>query len=221
MYVFYSFSFRCVFSRLLRNVLIILVLLAECLGTKVVHAAGGSPHFYITPTSISYPNAPSREYFTYTSQAGALLHDSIHITNVGTARGCVNLYAVDATTGQASGITFPDPADPRRNVGAWITLSRQKVTLNPGQSQDIPFSLRVPSKVLPGQHCGGIIARDAIDQTESSNPGSIHATIQVQTQEILGVLINLPGTLVEKLNRKRTSHLSLKIFAKNGDVPTA
>jgi len=185
---------------LLMKVLIMLVLLAGALGAGVVHAAGGSSHFSITPASIPHSTAAPRGYFTYTSQPGVLIHDSVHVTNVGTARGSVNLYAVDAITSQASGVAFLTPADPRRNVGAWITLSSQKITLNPGQSLDVPFSVRVPSKVRPGQHCGGIIARDAIDQVQSSTSGAVHTTIQVQSQEILGVLVNLPGTLVEKLN---------------------
>jgi Bacterial protein of unknown function (DUF916) len=200
MYMFSSFSLRWIVSRLLMKVLIIIVLLAGASGTRAVHAAGGTAHFSIAPGNIPHSNKIHRRYFAYTSQPGVLVEDSIHVTNVGTVRGSVDLYAVDATTSQVSGVTFFTPDDPRHDVGAWITLSNQKITLNPGQSQDVPFSLRIPSSVRPGQHGGGIIARDAINQAVSSNSGAIHTTVQVQSQEILGVLVNLPGTLVEKLN---------------------
>jgi len=200
MHVFSSFSLQWIFSRLYMKVLIIIILLAGASGAQAVHAAGGTAHFSIAPGNIPHSNKIHRGYFTYTSQPDMLVEDSIHVTNVGTVRGSVDLYAVDATTSQTSGVTFFTPDDPRRDVGAWITLSSQKITLNPGQSQDVPFSLRIPSAVRPGQHGGGIIARDAIDQTVSSNSGAIHTTVQVHSQEILGVLVNLPGTLVEKLD---------------------
>lgn len=200
MYVFSPFSSRWIFSRLLMKGLVIIVLLTEVQGIGSVHAAGGGAHFSITPGSIPHANVVHRGYFTYTSKLDNLIQDSIHVTNVGTARGSIDLYAVDATTSQTSGVTFLDPEAPQQDVGTWITLSSRKVTLNPGQSQDVPFSLRVPGKVRPGQHGGGIIAREVTNQTVSSNSGSIHTAVQVHMQEILGVLVNIPGTIVEKLN---------------------
>jgi hypothetical protein len=200
MYDFYPFSAQRIVSRFVIKVLIIIILLAGVSGIRTVLAAGGTAHFSIVPGIIPHSNKTHREYFTYTSQPGFLIQDSLHVTNVGTARGSIDLYAVDATTNQASGVTFFTPTDPRHDVGAWITLSNQRITLSPGQSQDVPFSLHIPSSVRPGQHGGGIIARDAIDQTSSSKSGAIHTTIHIQRQEILGVLVNLPGALVQKLN---------------------
>jgi hypothetical protein len=223
MYVFSPLSSQWIFSRLLMKGLVIIVLLAGVQGIGNVHAAGGGAHFSITPGSIPHANVVHRGYFTYTSKPDNLIQDSIHVTNIGTVRGSVDLYAVDATTSQTSGVAFVDPEAPRQDVGAWITLSSQKVTLNPGQSQDVPFSLRVPGKVRPGQHGGGIIARDATSQTVSSNSRSIHTDVQVHMQEILGVLVNISGTTVEKLNitgitydRKSTSQNLLVGLANTG-----
>lgn len=223
MYTFYPFSAQRILSRFLIKVLIIIILLIGASWARDVHAAGGTAHFSITPGNIPHFNKTHRGYFTYTSQPGMLVEDSLYVTNVGTTRGSVDLYAVDATTSQTSGVTFFTPDDPRHDVGAWITLSSQKITLNPGQSQDVPFSLRIPSTVRPGQHGGGIIARDAVDQAVSSNSGGVHSIVQVQLQEILGVLVNLPGTLTEKLNvtgitydRKSTSQNLLVGLANTG-----
>jgi hypothetical protein len=223
MYVFYPFSAQRILSHLVIKVLIIIILLTGASRTQVVHAAGGTAHFSIAPGVIPHSNETPRGYFSYTSLPGFLIQDRLHITNVGTARGSVDLYAVDATTDQMSGVTFLTPTDPRHDVGAWITLSSQKITLNPGQSQDVPFRVRIPSTVRPGQHGGGIIARGAVDQAISSNSGAIHTTVHVQAQEIVGVLVNLPGTLMEKLNvtgitydRKSTSQNLLVGLANTG-----
>ena len=223
MYVFSPFSLRWIFSRLLMKGLVIIVLLTGVQGIAFVHAASGDAHFSITPGRVPHSNGTHRGYFTYTSKPDSLIQDSIHVTNIGTVRGSVDLYAVDATTNQASGVAFVDPEAPQQDIGAWIKLDSQKLTLNPGQSQEVPFSLRVPAKVRPGQHGGGIIARDATSQTVSSNSHSIHTTVQVHMQEILGVLVNIPGATVEKLNvtgiiydRKSTSQNLLVGLANTG-----
>lgn len=191
--------YRKVFSHLLISVVTIVVLLAA-MRISTVQASSGVAHFSIQPTFRGIYSAHPRGYFTYNSQPGAKLYDAIHVTNIGTARGTVSLYAVDATTEQTSGIGFLPSSAPRSDVGSWITLSRQQLTLNPGQSQEVPFTLTIPQQVRPGQHEGGIVAEDMAQQqsTNSTQQGTtIH--IGIQSLLILGALINLPGPQVEKL----------------------
>ena len=196
---FIFFSSRWMFSRLLVGVLIIMVLSLEVVGVETVYAVGSRAHFDINPTFFpSYENMP-RANFTYGSYSGALIQDSLHVTNDGTARGTVDIHPEDATTSQMSGETFSTSNGLQHDVGAWITLSRQKVTLNPGQSLDVPFTLSIPAHVRPGQHAGGIIAEEPAQQ-QSSSHGSVQAVIQLHMREVIGVLINLPGKIVEKLD---------------------
>jgi hypothetical protein len=194
------FSVRWMFLHLLLGVLVITFLLLEVLGAKTVYAAGGRAHFDIKPTfSPSAHNTVPRANFIYNSRSGNLIRDSLHVTNNGTVRGTVNIYPEDAITSQMSGETFPTHNDPRHDVGAWITLSSQQVTLNPGQSRDVSFSLTIPAHVRPGQHAGGFVAEEP-DRQESSSKGAIQTVVQIHTREVIGVLINLPGTTVEKLD---------------------
>ena len=46
---------------------------------------------------------------------------------------------------------------PKEDLGAWIELSTQQVTVAPGASLDVPFSIAVPSDATPGDHAGGIV----------------------------------------------------------------
>jgi hypothetical protein len=73
------------------------------------------------------------------------------------------------------------------------------VTLNPGQSQDIPFTLTLPAKVRPGQHGGGIVAEVLHQQPSQASSQSIKVTIHIQSLLMLGVLVNIPGPTVEQL----------------------
>jgi hypothetical protein len=198
-HVSYFLPPRQIFSHLLLGVLIITVLLLEALGAGSAHAADGRAHFDIAPSFFpSLKNRIPRANYVYDSYPGALIRDSIHVKNSGTARGTVNLYSVDAITSPESGEAFPFRTDPRRDVGAWMTLNSQQITLNPGQSQEVPFSLSIPGHVRPGQHVGGIVAEEP-DQQQSSSQGSFQTLVQLHTREVIGVLINLPGTTVEEL----------------------
>jgi hypothetical protein len=175
------------------------IFLAMPLGIGIIHADAGKVVINIQPTFFPHPNARPRAYFIYNSFPTALIRDSVSVKNIGSASGTIDLFPVDAITSQSSGTAFTDPHHPQHDVGAWIRLSRQQITLNPGQSQDIPFSLNVPNHVRPGQHGGGILAEVPM-QARSSTSASTRTAFQFQSENILGVLINLTGTIMEKLN---------------------
>jgi hypothetical protein len=195
----YFFSSRWTFSRSLVGTLITILLLLEALGAGIAHAANGNAQFSIEPTFFPQYQVTPRAYFIYHNRPTALIEDSIHIKNSGSARGTADLYVVDATTSQTGGTTLLPRNAPRRDVSSWITLSRQRITLNPGQSLDVPFKLHIPKQVRPGQHVGIIIAQKVDPQRVSSASGSRQVTVQINSLTGLGVLVNLPGTLVEKL----------------------
>ncbi len=93
--------------------------------------------------------------------------------------------------------------DPRNDVGAWVTLSAQHLTLNPGQSKIVSFQVTIPASVRPGQHLGGIVAENLtqLGTTPTPNPNGKTDTFQIKVKNltIIAVQVNLPGTSVEKL----------------------
>jgi hypothetical protein len=199
LYTLWHFLSRRMFSHLSMGMFITTLLFFEILGAGIAHASDGKAHFSVEPTFFPQHEITPRSYFTYYSHPATLIQDSIHLTNSGSARGTANLYAVDATTGQTGGTTLVPRNTPQHDVSTWIRLSRQQITLNPGQSLDIPFTLRIPGHVRPGQHIGIIIAQRIDQQVSPSISGSYKTRVQVRTLTGLGVLVNLPGKLVEKL----------------------
>ncbi len=177
--------------------LIITLLLAGAFGYSVVHATGG-PSFGLQPVLYDPSQPATRSYFIFNTHAGTILHNRVRVTNSGTAAGTVSLYVVDATTGQTGGLVYLSHNDVRRDVGTWITLGLQQLTLTPGQSQIVPFQVAVPSIVRPGQHVGAIVAESkAIGSKIVPGTNAIH--INVQNLTIVAVQVNLPGTPVEQL----------------------
>ncbi len=100
-----------------------------------------------------------RRTFDYSIDPGNQIIDSVLITNQGETSAEFLIYATDAIndfdTG-AFGLLERDeePSD----VGSWITMDREKLTIEPGQQATIPFNLVIPSDATPGDHVGGIVA---------------------------------------------------------------
>jgi hypothetical protein len=191
----FPFSRSGLLSGAVVGMLIIAVLLAGGFSSSVAHAAGG-PNFGLQPVLYDPSQPATKSYFVFNAKLGTSVHTRVRVTNSGTATGTVNLYAVDATTGQTSGVVYLSHNDVRRDVGAWITLDMQHVTLAPGQSQIVPFQVAIPATIWPGQHVGGIVA-ESMTQESSSKPSSLQ--IKVQNLTIVAVQVNLPGPQVEQL----------------------
>jgi hypothetical protein len=138
----------------------------------------------------------SSSYTILDGQPGAVIQSAVKVQNQGTAPGTVRLYPVDATTGQTSGAVYLAEADPRTDVGAWIAIDGAPLTLNPGESRTVPFTVTVPASPRPGQHLGGIVAEDTQVKTAAVTND---ATANIKTRTVMAVQVNLPGPTVEKL----------------------
>ena len=205
----HAFSLRDLggIRRLAKGTFLLLVaVLTMMLGTpfssSVAHATGGSePRFGLQPVLYDPSNPLTKSYFIFDDKPGIVVSSRVRVSNNGTASGSVSLYAVDAATGQNSGAVYLNRDAPRNDVGAWISLGVQHITLDPGQSQVVPFQVTIPRTVRPGQHLGGIVAENLTQQSNTTRPKQSSGTfkINIKNLTIIAVQVNLPGTPVEQL----------------------
>jgi hypothetical protein len=178
-----------------RALLFFCVLALAALG-PVAAAAGSGPTF--TLKALGAPAGGS--YFVFDSRPGATVSGAVRVANEGDRAGAVRLYGVDAVTGQTTGAVYRARSDPRRDVGAWISMPIRHLELAPGQSRVVRFQARVPAGVRPGHHLGGIVAENAaIKKTPSRKAGRGSFRIDIRSLSILAVQVNLPGEQIEKL----------------------
>jgi hypothetical protein len=199
-----------------------LVVLLEIQTASLSYAAHGSAAFTVIPTFIKPYNVHPRAYFIYDMAPGTQISDHIHIANTGSAQGSLRLYISDAVTAPGGGASFLPENAPRRDVSSWLSLSYQQVTLNPGQSIELPFTLTIPRHVRPGQHGGVIVAEEINNQQYMEHLSrSRSIAIGVQASFALGVLINLPGPTLEQLNvggityNEKSRYQTLNVALKN------
>ena len=167
-----------------------------------VHAAtDGAPSMGLQPVFYDPHNLVTRSYFIFNSTAGAHFKSEVRVTNTGTTAGHASLYSTDATTGATSGAIYEGRNSKPRDVGAWINLTTTSVTLAPGQSQAIPFTVTLPNNIRSGEHLGGI-AMEVTPVTPATPSAQQKGKVQINTRivTVVAVEVILPGTPIQALS---------------------
>lgn len=113
-----------------------------------------------------------RRAFEYAVDPGTQVVDSVVVVNSGNVASNFALYATDALNDPNTGAFGLLKNDTKpTDVGSWITLDQDKITLQPGQQATVPFSMLVPSDATPGDHVAGIVA--AVRTTGRQNGAAV------------------------------------------------
>lgn len=156
-------------------------------------AATGEASFALKPVTYDPALAVTKSYFVLEARPGAVIADRIRVVNTGGRTGTAYLYPVDATTGQTSGAVYLSRQSPRHDVGGWIRLARNRVTLAPGANTIVRFTIHLPRVLRGGDHLGGIVAENSA-VTKSSGHGALQ--IRIKHLTIDAVELQLPGRIV-------------------------
>ena len=106
----------------------------------------------------------------------------------------LELYARDAiNTASGGGFAPLEPEKENTDVGAWITLSKDRVVLEPNTQESVPFTLSVPAGATPGDHAGVILA----PQPRPCGSGDDGGPSQILIQQAVGsrVYVRVQGPL--------------------------
>ncbi|MFF1381794.1 hypothetical protein [Streptomyces sp. NPDC058308] len=138
-----------------------------CTAALVVAAAapahadgGGSARWSVAPSAGggARPAKDGRPAFYAEGAPGAVLQDTLAVTNPGPKPRTVSLRGADAEN-TGSGAVSVTPAKGRpKGTGAWITFAKRQVKVPPRTRAEVPFTVSVPTGALPGDHPGAIVA---------------------------------------------------------------
>lgn len=144
------------------KILAIGILLITLLTPSVFAALGGMG---ISPSGNS-PDGEARSIFTYYLDPGEHINDEIAVANYADVSQSVILSAVDATMTDTGGFALKSLDDPQTNVGTWIKLEKNKVTVKPGKEEKIKFTIDIPENLAPGDYSGGFLLSNDFDSYE-------------------------------------------------------
>ncbi len=119
------------------------------------------------------------------AKARDILKKTITITN--TSQRKLNLYPVvndvRPEVGQEAFVSSQGGDDEKASLANWLEISRGVIDLNPGESKEIPFVIRVSLNALPGTYHADIsfFAGSTLAEAQGRNPlGVITVNTEVQ-----------------------------------------
>lgn len=144
--------------------------------TQAPNPAVGAPGTISWAVQPSGANGPDpRSTFTYTNlKPGVALHDFVGVTNFSSVPVTFSLRSADAYT-NANGDFDLRPADEKpKDIGSWVTFTKDSITLQPNERVNEPFTVTVPATATPGDHSGGVIASTLVTAT---NPQGLKVNV--------------------------------------------
>lgn len=159
-----------------------------------VSAQEGGIDFVVEPAPGS-DTAPGGGYFLVGSNPGDTVAQSLALRNDSRRRLSLKLDAVDATTGPFGGVSYGVESESPSRAGTWLALSKNSVTLAPGESAIVDFKITVPRNAASGEHLAGISVWSPAPEadTTEAQQAQAGAAIHVQTRRIVAVQVRLSG----------------------------
>lgn len=113
----------------------------------------------ITPQGSNDPNAVStRAELSYTGEPGSTIDDGVTVFNLGNDVMTFHVYATDARNDPSGAFTLLSGDVEPSDVGTWVEIGQEHVTVAPGMAATIPITIRIPEDASPGDHTGGVVA---------------------------------------------------------------
>lgn len=156
---------------------------AVALDTPAARAEEGDITWGIQPSTPSGPDG--RTAFTYQVAPGTTITDWVGVVNDSAVPATFRVYAADATTDyDTAAFTLIGSDQASTDLGSWTTIDTGasvcadtnddaeaacaaslgvSVTVDPGTTQNIPFTIVVPQDATPGDHAAGIVASYTTD----------------------------------------------------------
>lgn len=163
--------------------------------TSQIAMAGGM----LFDVKTGYEDTTNSYNFSY--QKNVPIRDHLVITNQDKNNPItIHLTGVDGLSNEVGQQYFRDSVEKQSFLGQWIKFKINDITLVPGGSQVVEFSINAPQDALPGIYGGGIAIEDVTPAAPPSNTGASGATtafsVKVSTRLVKRVYLEIPGAVI-------------------------
>ncbi len=111
--------------------------------------------------SGSRPAQDGRPYFYMEGAPGAVLEDTVTVTNPGSEPTTVRLRAAEAYNREDGSFAVRDTKGKKpQDAGSWLRLADDVVRIPPRTAARVPFTVAVPDGAMPGDHPAAIVAEN-------------------------------------------------------------
>lgn len=154
------------------------------------------------PTNFDPTNPKTKSWFIYELKPGETKEDSITVVNNTERTLEVKVYPVDATTTGDGAFALLNEDQRQNDVGAWVNISRENITIGARDRKDIPFTIAVPKYTTVGDHAGGIIVQEVKKPTVAKEGMGLNIVSRVGTR----IYETVPGAKVVSLDVTNFKH---------------
>ncbi|WP_233197706.1 DUF916 domain-containing protein [Cryobacterium sp. Y57] len=110
-------------------------------------------------------------------------------------------YAVDGQSTAQGAFALAAQADAQSNVGSWVTLGAEAITVPANSDLSVPFRLNVPLTATPGDYAGGIIIQSPPIQGETTtSTGDAALRLDVIQRQGVRIYLTVAGNATTRLS---------------------
>lgn len=166
-------------------------------------SAGAAESFGVgaRPANPRADNPRTRSIFVYELAPGATASDAVIVANNTDQKKTVKIYGVDSQVSSDGAFACAQEVDAKKSVGSWISLAQSEVTIEPGKTTKVPFTITMPASVDVGEHNGCI----AVQATDAVTPRDQNG-ISLSFRSALRVAITVPGDLKSDLTTESVKY---------------
>ena len=173
------------------------------------------------------PNNPrTQSIFIMEIEGGESKQDTILVANNSDVEQTIELYAVDGIVSSSGSYTCRQESEARVGIGRYTTLEKNSLTLKPGETEEVSFTVTMPSNADVGEHNGCIVFQTP------TNDSATEGNIRVHMRQAIRLVATVPGDLhrdvaissftvdnteaglIYRLNLKNTGNVSADIDSK-------
>jgi len=98
-----------------------------------------------------------RTAYEYSINPGTTIEDGLVIANKGSEPLDLGVYAADGFTTDSGQLDLLPAGEDSVGIGVWTETGSERVTVDPGTTVTVPFTVSVPENATPGDYAGGIV----------------------------------------------------------------
>jgi uncharacterized membrane protein len=152
----------------------------------------------LSPSGADPGQPGARPNLSYSLAPGATVEDSVVLRNYSNVQLTFRVYATDAFNNETGDFSLLDGNTAPKDVGSWVKVSQESITLAPDTGIDIPITIQVPADAQPGDHSGAILASSRTAAADGSRQVLLDRRVGSRLYLRVDGKVN-PGLVVEDL----------------------
>lgn len=138
--------------------------------------------------------AGERPNLTYEVSPGGRVEDVVTLFNFSNVQLTFAVYATDGFNNDDGSFNLLPAEEPPTDVGTWVTVAVDSVTLEAGQQAVLPITIDVPVDASPGDHVGAVLAT-----SRAFGTGPDNATVTLDRRTGTRLNVRVAGQLRSEL----------------------